>query len=73
MDRVGLTEIADYYAIRKQLADKWSRHSAFPAPVEQLARGRVWDMEQVIAWGVAHGRSKGCGPLPERPGPTSSG
>ena len=62
-DRVGITQIAAYYAISKQLADKWSHHKAFPEPTGRSSRGaRRWDPELVIAWGVAHGRRKGCGP-----------
>jgi hypothetical protein len=62
--RVGISQIAAYYAISKQLAHKWSQHSEFPAPVAQSPRGgRLWDAELVIAWGVTHGRRKGCGPL----------
>lgn len=68
MERWSVTEIAKYYEISKQLAYKWTRHSEFPEPVETPARGRQWSAEHVIAWGVAHGRSKGCGPRSHRGG-----
>lgn len=64
----GIAEIADHYAISKQLAQKWTTHSAFPAPLAELAMGKVWDAGQVIAWGDAHGRRAGGGPgEPRRP------
>jgi hypothetical protein len=62
----GLTEIGEYYAVNRQRAKAWSRHSAFPSPFETLAQGSVWLPGQVIAWGEAHGRTKGCGPLPAK-------
>lgn len=67
----GLHEIAEHYAIRRQLAAKWTTHSAFPAPLAELAQGRVWDAADVVAWGDAHGRRPGAGPgAPRRPAPS---
>lgn len=65
---VGLTEIAEYYAISRQLAKKWTQRSDFPEPLAQLAQGSVWDGHAVTAWGRRHGRRKGGGPgEPRRP------
>jgi hypothetical protein len=58
----GLHEIAEHYAISRQLAAKWTRRSDFPAPVAELAMGKVWDLDAVIAWGEKHGRQEGAGP-----------
>lgn len=67
----GLTEIAEHYAIRRQLAQKWAKHSAFPAPLAELAQGRVWDAAEVIAWGERHGRQQGAGPAEPRRRPST--
>lgn len=62
MTLFGLTEIADYYAISRQLAAKWTRRSDFPAPLAKLAQGKVWDAAEVTAWGERHNRRQGAGP-----------
>lgn len=62
LELVGLAEIADYYAISRQLAAKWTSRSDFPAPLAELRQGKVWDMAAVITWGSRHGRVKGGGP-----------
>lgn len=62
----GLHEMATYYAITRQLAAKWSTRSDFPAPLAELAMGKVWDADQVTAWGRKHGRRKGAGPGPAK-------
>jgi hypothetical protein len=68
----GLTEIARYYAISRQLAAKWTTRSDFPEPLAELAQGKVWDGDAVIAWADRHGRVKGGGPgEPRRPGGTT--
>lgn len=58
----GLQEMAGYYAIRRQLAAKWTTRSDFPAPLAELAQGRVWDAGEIKAWGDRHGRRQGGGP-----------
>ncbi len=58
----GLHEMAEYYAIRRQLAAKWTTRSDFPKPLAELAQGRVWDAAAIKAWGAHHGRQEGCGP-----------
>ena len=58
----GIKEIANYYEISPQLAYKWSRQRGFPPPVAALAQGKVWNLDEIEAWGTRNGRSKGCGP-----------
>lgn len=62
----GLSEIAAYYAITRQLADKRTRRSDFPKPLAQLAAGKVWDMREVTAFGKRHGWVQGSGPGPAK-------
>lgn len=66
MRLAGITEIAGYYAISRQLAYKWTRQETFPAPLAELAQGKVWDLDDVSAWGRRTGRKKGCGPRARR-------
>jgi len=71
---MGLAEISDYYAITRQLAQKWATRSDFPEPLDHLRSGRIWDRDEVLAWGRKHGRRKGAGPgAPKAPVTGGSG
>lgn len=50
MHPVAVTEIANYFGISRQLANRWAQRDDFPAPVAHLSVGRVWELEDVIAW-----------------------
>lgn len=65
----GITEIADYYNVSKQLVYKWTKRSDFPAPIagpghpeNPLSMGQLWTLAEVKEWGRRHGRKKGGGP-----------
>jgi prophage regulatory protein len=62
LELLGLHEIAEHYAISRQLAAKWTRRSDFPQPIAELAMGKVWDAGQVTAWAKKHDRKPGAGP-----------
>jgi hypothetical protein len=47
---VGVTEIAAMLDVSRQRADQLSRTKGFPEPVADLAHGRVWETEAVVAW-----------------------
>lgn len=56
---VGLSEIALMLGVTRQRASQLVRdYDDFPAPVAELAAGRVWETAAVGAWAKAH---------PERP------
>ena len=72
---LGLSEVAAYFGVSRQLAQKWtSRRDGlypFPAPVagpghpkNPLSMGNLWTEAQVREWAKASGRKKGQGPLP---------
>jgi predicted DNA-binding transcriptional regulator AlpA len=46
---IGLTELAQLLNVSKAGATKYARRDDFPKPRE-LARGRVWDSDEVLAW-----------------------
>lgn len=53
---MGVTEIADLLGVSKQRADQLTRRGDFPAPVAELASGRIWLAADVTAWARAAGR-----------------
>lgn len=66
---MGISEVAGYYGVSKQLVYKWTHRSDFPEPVagpdhptRPLSMGQLWDADAVKRWGRKHGRSKGSGP-----------
>jgi hypothetical protein len=60
---MGLTEVANLYGVSRQLAKKWTVTSPdFPEPVVELAAGKVWDTDAILAWGKRHEREPGAGP-----------
>jgi hypothetical protein len=52
MQPVAITEIANYFGVSRQLANSWAQREDFPAPAAQLSVGRVWDLDDVIAWAL---------------------
>ena len=52
---VGLTEIAAMLGVSRQRASQIVRdYDDFPAPVAELASGRIWETAAVRAWAEAH-------------------
>ncbi len=52
---VGLTEIAAMLGVSRQRAGQIVRdYDDFPAPVAELASGRIWETAAVRAWAEAH-------------------
>ena len=52
---VGLSEIATMLGVSRQRADQLVRdYEDFPAPVAELASGRIWETSAVEAWANAH-------------------
>jgi hypothetical protein len=62
---MGLSEIADYFGVSRQLARKWTAtHDDFPAPYVELRMGKTWRTSEVLAYGKRRGRQQGAGPRP---------
>jgi predicted DNA-binding transcriptional regulator AlpA len=53
---VGVREIAAMFGVSPQRADQLSHAREFPAPVVELASGRVWERAAVEEWAKATGR-----------------
>ncbi len=52
---VGLAEIAEMLGVSRQRAGQLSReYPDFPAPVAELASGRVWERAGVEEWALRH-------------------
>lgn len=52
---VGLSEIAAMFGVSRQRASQIVRdYDDFPAPVAELASGRIWETAAVEAWAEAH-------------------
>jgi len=52
---VGLSEIAAMLGVSRQRAGQIIRdYDDFPAPVAELASGRIWETPAVEAWAEAH-------------------
>ena len=52
---VRLSEIATMLDVSRQRADQLVRdYEDFPAPVAELASGRIWETTAVDAWATAH-------------------
>jgi len=59
---VGAHEIAELLGISRQRVDAIARsHDDFPAPVAELAAGRIWKREEIVRWARATGRLKRAG------------
>jgi prophage regulatory protein len=52
---VGLSEIAAMLGVSRQRVGQLARdYDDFPAPVAELASGRIWERTSVEAWANAH-------------------
>jgi predicted DNA-binding transcriptional regulator AlpA len=56
VDLVSTPEIAALLGVTRQRADQLARQVGFPAPLAELAIGRVWKRSDVVEWGKANGR-----------------
>ncbi len=66
---VGLTEIAAMLGVSRQRASQIVRdYDDFPAPVAELASGRIWETAAVEAWAAAHPVRPPGRPAGDRPG-----
>jgi predicted DNA-binding transcriptional regulator AlpA len=48
---VGITEVAELLGVPVRTAARYVDREDFPAPLDTLARGRVWKRDDVVAWG----------------------
>ena len=53
---MGAAEIAELLGISRQRTQQIVTKAGFPAPVAELAMGKVWDAADVRAWAVRDGR-----------------
>jgi prophage regulatory protein len=56
VDLMSTVEIAQLLNITRQRVDKLSRGERFPAPVAELAIGRVWLRSAIVEWARDSGR-----------------
>jgi len=63
---MGVAEIGAALGVSRQHVYRLIRRADFPAPVAELAHGRIWLAEDVEAWQVMHPRRPG---RPETPRP----
>jgi predicted DNA-binding transcriptional regulator AlpA len=57
-DLIGLTEVAALFGVTKMTASRYANRDDFPAPTQELARGRLWSEKQVKAWSAKSGLPK---------------
>lgn len=55
---MGSAEIAVLFDVSRQRVQQLIAKPDFPAPVAELAMGKVWDADAIRAWGVDTGRIK---------------
>jgi predicted DNA-binding transcriptional regulator AlpA len=53
---MSTVEIAELLGLSRQRVDKLSRGDRFPAPVGDLAIGRVWSRAAIVEWAKQTGR-----------------
>lgn len=47
----GTAEIAEHFNVRSNVVGNWiARYPDFPAPLAELARGKVYDLNEVVEW-----------------------
>lgn len=56
---VGLKEIADLLEVSRQRANQIVANKSFPAPMANLASGRLWSLDAVEAWKLSWDRKSG--------------
>jgi hypothetical protein len=60
---MGLTEVANYAGVSRQLAKKWTATwGDWPAPYAVLAAGNIWQTDDVKDVLKRHERTPGAGP-----------
>lgn len=55
-DLVGAAEIRQMLRVSRQRVSQLTTRPDFPAPVLELAMGKIWDREEVRKWARANGR-----------------
>lgn len=55
-DLMGVTEIADLFGVSRQRVDQLAATDGFPAPIAELAAGRIWRKADIVRWARATGR-----------------
>jgi hypothetical protein len=53
---MSTVEIAELLSVSRQRVDQLSRTEGFPAPVADLAVGRVWLRDAIVEWAVSTAR-----------------
>ena len=56
MELVGLSETTDMLAVSRRHADQLTNRPPLPAPVADLAAGRLWRRDDLVEWARATGR-----------------
>jgi len=60
LDLVGVAEVAAMLGLTTQRIDQLARRDPdFPAPVAELAAGRIWSRAEIVAWARQAGRLDG--------------
>jgi len=61
---VGLQEIADILKVsRQRVTQLMVSYEDFPAPMADLAMGRLWRRQDIERWAAAHPRKPGRRPV----------
>lgn len=50
MELAGMAEICQILGVSRQRADALTRYVGFPAPVAELAAGRIWLRSDIVQW-----------------------
>jgi hypothetical protein len=58
-DLMGLTEIGEYLGVSRQRAAALASTPGFPAPIDELAAGRVWSAADVASFAATWDRRRG--------------
>lgn len=53
---MGVQEIVDLFGVSRTRVQQLTRRDDFPAPLAELAQGRVWVAADVRAWAASKGR-----------------
>lgn len=57
LELMGLKETADLLGVSKQAAaNYYLRHADFPQPVAELACGKIWLKQDIVAWKQRRGK-----------------
>ena len=60
LDLVGVAEVAAMLGLTTQRIDQLARRDPdFPAPVAELAAGRIWSRAEIVTWARNAGRLDG--------------